>query len=334
MHSAQFFWTIVRGFHTSRDSSGNESMLSTEPFEVPQYLVDLAGDLPSLAVAVAGADHPIALESARRAAETGAIEPVLIGDADVIRLLAKEAGWSLGDTRVIHEPDEEKKAEVAAALARNLEVAVIMKGHVHTDALMRAVLRHDADLRTDRRTSHVFHLTVPGREGVLYVTDAVVNVQPDSGEMLDIINNSVELAHALGTAMPHVALLSGAEVVNPSMPSSVQAAEVAARAADGEVRGAIVDGPFGLDNAISLKAAQLKGIDSPVAGNADILVVPNIEAGNILFKQMVYFMSATAAGVVMGTKVPIVLTSRADPPEARLAATFIAAIVAAKAAKA
>jgi phosphotransacetylase len=308
-------------------------MLSTEPFEVPQYLVDLASDLPGLAVAVAGADHPIALESARRVAETGAIEPVLIGDADVIRLLAKEAGWSLGDTRVIHEPDEEKKAEVAAALAKNREVAVIMKGHVHTDALMRAVLRRDAGLRTDRRTSHVFHMTVPGRDGVLHVTDAVVNVQPDSGEMLDIINNAVDLAHALGTEAPNVALLSGAEVVNPSMPSSVQAAEVAARAADGEVQGAVVDGPFGLDNALSREAAELKGIDSPVAGNADILVVPNIEAGNILFKQMVYFLSATAAGVVMGTKVPIVLTSRADPPEARLAATFIAAIVAAKAAK-
>ena len=307
-------------------------MLSTEPFEIPQYLVDLAGNLPGLAVAVAGADHPIALESARRAAETGAIEPVLIGEADVIRLLAKEAGWSLGDTRVIHEPDEEKKADVAAALAKNREVAVIMKGHVHTDALMRAVLRRDAGLRTDRRTSHVFHMTVPGRDGVLHVTDAVVNVQPDSGEMLDIINNAVDLAHALGTGSPHVALLSGAEVVNPSMPSSVQAAEVAARAADGEVQGAVVDGPFGLDNAVSREAAELKGIDSPVAGNADILVVPNIEAGNILFKQMVYFLSATAAGVVMGTKVPIVLTSRADPPEARLAATFIAAIVAAKAA--
>ena len=308
-------------------------MLSTEPFEVPQYLVELASNLPSLAVAVAGADHPLALESARRAAETGAIEPVLIGDADTIRSLAEKAGWNLGDTRIVHEDDEGKKADVAAALARNREVAVIMKGHVHTDALMRAVLRRDAGLRTDRRTSHVFHMTVPGREGVLHVTDAVVNVQPDSGEMLDIINNAVELAHALGSETPHVALLSGAEVVNPSMPSSVQAAEVAARAADGEVQGAVVDGPFGLDNAISREAAELKGIDSPVAGNADILVVPNIEAGNILFKQMVYFMSATAAGVVMGAKVPIVLTSRADPPEARLAATFIAAIVAAKMAK-
>jgi phosphate acetyltransferase len=316
----------------AKHGSEIERMLSTDPFEVPKYLETLAREVPSVAVAVAGADHPVTLESTRRAAETGAIEPVLIGDVDAIKTLAEDLGWDLADTRILHEPDEEKKAEVAAALAKGREVAVIMKGHVHTDTLMRAVLHRDAGLRTDRRTSHVFHMTVPGREGVLHVTDAVVNVHPNADEMIDIINNAVDLAHALGTEVPNIALLSGAEIVNASMPSSVQASKVAARAADGEVTDAIVDGPFGLDNAISREAAQLKGIQSPVAGNADILVVPNIEAGNILFKQMVYFLSATAAGVVMGTKVPIVLTSRADPPEARLAATFIAAIVAAKSA--
>lgn len=312
-------------------------MLSTEPFEVPGYLPELARGLPRVAMAVAGADHPIALESARRAAEAGVIEPVLIGEADAIRSIAAEAGWDLGGIRVVEEADEARKAEAAAALARGGEAAAIMKGHVHTDALMRAVLRRDAGLRADRRASHVFHMTAPGRDGVLYVTDAVVNVRPDADEMLDIVNNAVELARAVDPrdppGEPRVALLSGAEVVNPAMPSSVQAAEVAARAADGEVTDAVVDGPFGFDNAVSPEAARLKGIDSPVAGNADILVAPNIEAGNILFKQMVYFMSATAAGVVMGAKAPIVLTSRADPPEARLTATFIAAIVAAKAAR-
>ena len=265
-------------------------MLSTEPFEVPKYLETLASKLPGLAVAIAGADHPIALESARRVAETGTIEPVLIGDADTIHNLAKDAGWDLSDIRILHEPDEEKKAGIAAALAKGREVAIIMKGHVHTDALMRAVLRRDAGLRTHRRPSHVFHITVPNRDGVLHVTDAVVNVRPNSRKMVDIVNNAVDLAHALGTVTPHVALLSGSEVVSPSMPSSVQASEVAARAANGEVRGAVVDGPFGLDNAISQDSAQLEGIDSPVAGNADILVVPNVEAGNILFKQMVYFL--------------------------------------------
>lgn len=306
-------------------------MLSTEPFEVPAYLMELAGGLSRVPMAVAGADHPVALTSARRAAEAGAIEPVLIGEADAIRSLAGDAGWDLGGVRIVAEADEARKAEAAAALAGSGEAAAIMKGHVHTDALMRAVLRRDAGLRTGRRVSHVFHMTAPGRSGVLHVTDAVVNVRPDADEMLDIVNNAVELARALDPREPRVALLSGAEVVNPGMPSSVQAAEVAARAAGGEVTGAAVDGPFGFDNAVSPEAARLKGIDSPVAGNADILVVPNVEAGNILFKQMVYFMSATAAGVVMGTRVPIVLTSRADPPEARLAAAFIAAIVAVKA---
>ena len=307
-------------------------MLSTEPFEVPGYLRELARGLPRVAMAVAGADHPVALESARRAAESGAIEPVLIGEADAIRSLAAGTGWNLGGVRVVEAVDETGKAEAAAALARGGEAAAIMKGHVHTDALMRAVLRRDAGLRAGRRASHVFHMTAPGRDGVLHVTDAVVNVRPDADEMLDVVNNAVELARALDSREPRVALLSGAEVANPAMPSSVQAAEVAARAAGGAVTGAVVGGPFGFDNAVSPEAARLKGIDSPVAGKADILVVPNIEAGNILFKQMVYFMSATAAGVVMGARVPIVLTSRADPPEARLAAAFIAAIVAAKAA--
>lgn len=307
-------------------------MLSTEPFEVPGYLRELARGLPRVAMAVAGADHPVALESARRAAESGAIEPVLIGEADAIRSLAAGAGWDLGGVRVVEVVDETGKAEAAAALAKGGEAAAIMKGHVHTDALMRAVLRRDAGLRAGRRASHVFHMTAPGRDGVLHVTDAVVNVRPDADEMLDIVNNAVELARALDSREPRVALLSGAEVTNPAMPSSVQAAEVAARAAGGAVAGAVVDGPFGFDNAVSPEAARLKGIGGPVAGKADILVVPTIEAGNILFKQMVYFMSATAAGVVMGAKVPIVLTSRADPPEARLAAAFIAAIVAAKAA--
>jgi phosphate acetyltransferase len=305
-------------------------MLSTAPFEVPKYLVALARKLPRMAIAVAGADHPVAIESARRAAESGAVEPVLIGDPSTIADLAAKAGWNIAGIRVVAAEDESAKAGAAAALASSREVAAIMKGHVHTDAVMRAVLRRDAGLRTDRRVSHVFHMTVPGRDDVLHITDAVVNVQPGEGELIDIINNAVTMARALEDRAPHIAILSGAEVVNPSMPSSVLASNVAKRAANGEVAGAIVDGPFGFDNAVSPEAARLKGIDSPVAGNADILVVPNIEAGNILFKQMVYFMSATAAGVVMGAKVPIVLTSRADPPEARLAATFIAAIVAAR----
>ncbi len=305
-------------------------MLSRLPFEFPAYLRDLAGPHGRVPMAVAGAGHPLVMDSARRAAEAGFIEPVLVGDPDAIAALAADIDWDVSAVRIVAAGDERRSCETAAALARGGEAAAIMKGHVHTDALMRALLAREAGLRTDRRVSHIFHMTVPGRDRVLHITDAAVNIQPDVAAKLDIVRNAVELAHGLGLAVPKVALLSGAETVNPSMPSSVEAAEVVRAAANGGIAGAVVDGPFGFDNAVSPEAARLKGIDSPVAGAADILVVPNLEAGNFLFKQMVYFMSATAAGVVMGAKVPVVLTSRADPPEARLAAAAIAAVVASR----
>ena len=302
-------------------------MLSTAPFEVPGYLLDKARALPTPAMAVAGAANPLALESARRAADEGLADPVLVGEGDAITALARDMDWDISGVRVVDAADEAAAAEAAVALASGGEVTALMKGHVHTDALMRAVLKREAGLRTDRRISHIFHMTVPGHDQVLHVTDAAINVQPTVDDKGHILRNAVDLAHALGNAEPRVAVLSGAETVNPAMPSSVDAAEVVARA--GDVAGAVVDGPLAFDNAVSPEAARIKGIDSPVAGRADVLLVPNLEAGNFLFKQMVYFMSATAAGIVMGARVPIVLTSRADPPEARLAATAIAAIVAA-----
>ncbi len=302
-------------------------MLSNAPFKFPPYLAGRMAGIAPLPMAVAGAGHKLALDSARRAAEAGYIEPVLVGGEAAIRALAAEAGWDISAVRIVAAGDEKQASETAAALARGGEVRALMKGHVHTDTLMRAVLARGAGLRTDSRISHVFHMTLPGRDRVLYITDAAINVQPGVAEKLDIVRNAVGLAHALGMAEPRVAMLSGAETVNPAMPSSVDAAEVVRRAGNGGVSGAIVDGPLGFDNAVSRQAAEIKGVDSPVAGRADILVVPNLEAGNFLFKQMVYFMSATAAGIVMGAKVPIVLTSRADPPEARLAAAAIAAIV-------
>jgi phosphate acetyltransferase len=195
---------------------------------------------------------------------------------------------------------------------------------------MAAVVARETGLRTGRRLSHVFHMTVPGSDRVLMITDGAVNVHPNANTLMDIVKNAVGLAHALGNPEPKVAMLSGTESPIPAMPSSVQAKEIVDRARAGEVTGAIVDGPFAFDNAISPEAAKVKGITSPVAGQADILVVPNIEMGNGLFKMLVYFKSGLAAGVVLGAKVPIVLTSRADPPEARFAATAIAAIAAAK----
>lgn len=303
-------------------------MLSSVPFQIPTYLLDRIRNIKTVRMAVAGADSLIALQGARQAAESGVIEPVLIGGADEIRSLAHTIGWDITSIQIVDAEGEAKAPAEAVALAKSGEVSVLMKGHVHTDSLMKAVVDRKAGLRTGRRLSHIFHMTVPESERVLMITDGAVNVAPNTATKVDIINNAAQLSHALGNTMPLVAVLSGTESVINSMPSSVDAAEVVKRANNGEVTGAVVDGPFAFDNAVSPEAADMKGIKSPVAGNADILIVPNIETGNGLFKMMVYFMSGLAAGVVMGAKVPIVLTSRADPPEARFAAAAIATIVA------
>ena len=303
-------------------------MLSSVPFQIPTYRLDRIRNINTMRMAVAGADSLIALQGARQAADSGVIEPVLIGGADEIRSLAHTIGWDITSIQIVDAEGEAKAPAEAVALAKSGEVSILMKGHVHTDSLMKAVVDRKAGLRTGRRLSHIFHMTVPGSERVLMITDGAVNVAPNTATKVDIINNAAQLSNALGNTMPLVAVLSGTETVINSMPSSVDAAEVVKRANNGEVTGAVVDGPFAFDNAVSPEAADMKGIKSPVAGNADILIVPNIETGNGLFKMMVYFMSGLAAGVVMGAKVPIVLTSRADPPEARFAAAAIATIVA------
>jgi phosphate acetyltransferase len=303
-------------------------VLSPLPFASPGHVIAKATAATPTPTAVAGAGGRLALESARRAAEAGLIEPCLVGDPDAITAAAGGIGWDLAPYRLVPAADETKAAETAVALARGNEVAALMKGQVHTDALMRAVVDRETGLRAGRRMSHIFYMTAPDRQGALTITDAAVNVAPAAAAKVDIINNAVDLLHALGTPEPRVAVLSATDTPIPAMPSSLEAAEVVRRAAQGEVVGAVVDGPFALDLAISPEAATVKGVDSPVAGRADILLVPNIETGNALFKAMVYFMSATAAGLVMGAKVPIILTSRADPPEARLTAAALAAIVA------
>ncbi len=305
-------------------------MLSKIPFEVPAYLLEKAESLPRCPMAVAGADNKIVLESARQATEAGVMTPVLVGDADIIRSLSDGVGWDIEGVEIVNLTDEEAISGAAVSLAASGAAKGIMKGHIHTDALMRAVIHRGSGLRTDRRISHVFHMTIPGRDKVLLITDGAVNVAPTVDTRMDIIRNAVDMAHALGNPEPRVAVLSGSEVVNPSMPSSVEGAEIVERAGKGEIDGCIIDGPFAFDLAVSPKAAKIKDIDSPVAGRADIVVVPNIEMGNGLFKMMVHFMSGLAAGVVMGAAVPIMLTSRADPPEARFAATLIAAILAHK----
>jgi phosphotransacetylase len=303
-------------------------MLSTVPQECPSYLLEKAQALPRVPTVVANAINEVTLASARLATEAGLIEPVLVGDPDKIARAAQAVAWDLSDVRIEEALDEVSACTRSVDIVNAGEAASLMKGHVHTDTLLRAVLNRAAGLRTDNRLSHVFHMTIPGSNKTLCITDAVINVQPSVVDKIHIAQNAINLMHALGNPMPHMAILSGTEEVTRSMQSSVDAAELTKLAKMGALRGAIVDGPLAFDNAVSLEAANIKGINSPVAGNADILLVPNLESGNFLFKQMVYFMSATAAGIIMGAKVPIILTSRADPAEARLASCALASIYA------
>lgn len=304
-------------------------MLSTTPFECPPWLLARARELPTLPTAVVNAGTRLTMESARVASNHALITPVFVGDAAAIATAAAEIDWDIGNFEIVAAGDEEEAAKRSVALARDGKVAALMKGHVHTGLLMRAVVDRKHGVRLRRRPSHVFCMTVPGKEQPLCITDAVINVAPKVRQKIDIAQNATQLLHAMGNSNPKIALLSATEAPMSQVPSSIEAAEVAERARHGAVAGATLDGPMSLDVAVSSRAAKIKGVKSPVAGNADVLLVPNLDAGNILFKLMVYFMSATAAGLVVGTSVPITLTSRADPPEARLASVALASIYAA-----
>jgi phosphotransacetylase len=281
--------------------------------ECPAHLLDQAGALPTVATAVVNPVNRVSLESAQMATQAGLIEPILIGDADLIYRLADELEWDLAAVRVADAGTEAEAARIAVGSVAAGETQSLMKGHLHTDTLLKAVLSRDAGLRTSRRLSHVFHMTVPGHARPLCITDAVINVQPTVVDKAHILRNAIDLLHALDITRPKVALLSGTEEVSRAMPSSVDAGELVKLASLGGMQDAIIEGPMAFDNAISRVAADLKGMQSQVAGDVDLLLVPNIETGNCMFKQMVYFMSATAAGLVLGARVPIILTSRAAP---------------------
>jgi phosphate butyryltransferase len=225
----------------------------------------------------------------------------------------------------VEAPHSHAAAEAAVALVRCGEAALLMKGSLHTDELLHAVLDRTKGLRTERRLSHVYLMDVPGHPRPLLVTDAAVNIAPDLAIKRDIIQNAIDLAHAMGIALPKVAILSAVETINPKLASTLDAAALCKMTDRGQITGGLVDGPLAFDNAISLEAAREKGIVSPVAGEADILVVPDLEAGNILAKQLTFLAGADAAGVVLGARVPIILTSRADAERTRLASCAVAA---------
>ena len=266
------------------------------------------------------------LEGALDSAAAGLIVPVLIGpDAD-IRRTAEEAGADISDVLIIDAAGPEEAAEIAAKLASDGDCAALMKGKLHTDTLLRAVLGMPG-LRGPRRMSHVFVEDVPGYPRLLLVSDAAVNIHPDADALRDIVQNAIGLAHALGVERPKVALLSAVETVTEEIPSTIAARKVREMAERGEITGGDVDGPLAMDNAVSEQAARIKGITSPVAGRADILIAPDLEAGNILAKDLDYLAGAEAAGIALGAKVPIALTSRADTPRERRASAALAVLM-------
>jgi phosphate acetyltransferase len=284
--------------------------------------------LPAVTCAVV---HPCDRDSLLgpiEAARLGLIVPVLIGPEEKIRAVAQTEGVDLGRYRVVPAAHSHAAAEQAVALARNGEVEALMKGSLHTDELMSAVVSSTTGLRTARRISHVFAMDVPAYPRLLLITDAAVNIYPRLKEKVDIVQNAIELAHVLGIKEPKVAILSAVETVNPEIESTLEAAALCKMADRGQITGGILDGPLAFDNAISEQAAQTKKIRSPVAGQADILLVPDLEAGNMLAKQLCYLAGAEGAGIVLGARVPIVLTSRADSVRTRLASTAVMALVA------
>jgi phosphotransacetylase len=262
------------------------------------------------------------------AAKLGLIDPVLVGPEAKIRAVAEAEGADLSPYRIVSTEHSHAAAEKAVALVRAGEIEALMKGSLHTDALMSAVVSSAAGLRTSRRISHVFVMDVPSHPQALAITDAAINIAPSLEDKMHIAQNVIDLAHVLGVPEPKVAILSAVETVNPKIPSTLDAAALCKMADRGQITGAVLDGPLAFDNAISEEAARTKKILSPVAGKADILLVPDLEAGNMLAKQLQYLAGADAAGIVLGARVPIVLTSRADNVRTRLASIAVMKLVA------
>ncbi|MFW6413421.1 MAG: bifunctional enoyl-CoA hydratase/phosphate acetyltransferase [Oceanicaulis sp.] len=267
-----------------------------------------------------------ALAGALMAADRGLIEPVLVGRRDAIEAAAEAAGRDLSGLRLVEAADPKSAAETAARLIANGEADSIMKGHLHTDTLLRAILSRSAGLRGDRRVSHVFVMDVPGMDRLLFVTDAAVNIAPDLQAKADIVQNAIDLACALGVAQPKAAILSAVETINPALASTLDAAALAKMADRGQIRRGLVDGPLAMDNAVDPGAAKIKGLTGAVAGRADILVAPDLEAGNMLAKELSFVSRARSAGVVIGAKAPVILTSRADDEFSRLMSCAVAAL--------
>jgi phosphate acetyltransferase len=299
------------------------------PLQVLDHLIARCRGLPRLSFAVVAPTTDVALSGAMDAADAGLIEPILVGEERLIRALGSELGIDLRNVRIVDAPDDATAALRAVALCRERVAKGLMKGNLHTDALMHAVLNHEAGLRTTRRVSHVYVIDAPAYPRPLLVTDAAVNIYPTLDDKVDIAKNAIDLAHALGIPMPKVAILSAIETVSAKITSTIDAAALCKMADRNQITGAILDGPLAFDTAVSAESARIKQLVSPVAGVADVLLVPDLESGNMLAKQLEYLGGAELAGVVLGAAVPIVLTSRSDSARARLASCAVAVLRAA-----
>jgi len=300
-------------------------MLSKKEIICPENLLKIAKEKGPVKAVIVNAVKEVAVISAKQAVDANLIIPVFVGDKSTIEKIAKEINWDISNYEIIHEPIENNTAPIAAKLASEDKVKIIVKGHIHTDVLMKAVLKRNLNLIGKKRLSHIWHMTLEKNDKPFIITDGALNVLPKLETKMHILKNSVDFAKRIGISKPKVSILSATEEVLESMPSSVEARELTQRAKD-EGIDADVFGPMAFDNSVSEKAAKIKGIKNSVAGQTDILLVPNVEAGNGLVKMMIFLMGACAAGVVVGGKVPVVITSRADDTQARLA-SMAAAVV-------
>ena len=301
-------------------------MLSNKEIICPNNLLDVAHRKKGVKAAVVNAGMPLPMLSVQDAVKENLIEPIFIGDKKEIQKCAEDLKWDISQYEIIDEPVENNTAPIAAKLASEDKVKIIVKGHIHTDILMKEVLKREYNLMGKTRLSHIWHMTIEKEDAPLIITDGALNVLPNIKTKMHILKNVVDFSHRIGISRPKVSILSATEEVIESVPTSLEAAELT-KLAKKENLNADVFGPLAFDNSISKKSASIKGIKNSVAGEADVLLVPSVEAGNALVKMMIYFMGACAAGVVIGGKVPVVITSRSDEAPARLA-SIAAAVVA------
>lgn len=304
------------------------SSAMTRPHEKYQRLLDYCKTLPPVSTAVAHPCDESSLRGAVDAAKLGLIAPILVGPKARIEAVARDNAIDIRGLPLVDAPYSQASAAAAVDLVRQGKAEALMKGSLHTDELMGAVVSREAGMRTARRISHCFVMDVPSYAETLIVTDAAINIAPTMEDKVHIIQNAIDLAHAMRFPEVRVAILSAMETVNPKVPSTVEAGALCKMADRGQITGAIIDGPLALDNAISLESVKIKKIDSPVAGRANVLIVPDLEAGNMLAKSLSFLAGADAAGIVLGARVPIILTSRADSVMTRLASCGIALLVA------